>query len=74
MEMDMTRSTLLQLDPLQRYTVPEASELLRQCRAKTYQDIQAGRIQIIKDGKRTYVPGSEIIRRSTIPVQTQQSA
>jgi hypothetical protein len=55
------------LDPLQRYTVPEGSELLRQSRAKTYQDIKAGRIRVIKDGTRTYIPGSEIIRRSTLP-------
>ena len=61
----MTRPT--QLDPLQRYSVPEASALLRQCRAKTYQDIQAGRIRVIKDGKRTYIPGSEIARRSALP-------
>jgi hypothetical protein len=63
---DMPPLTQL-LDPQQRNTVPEASDFLRQCRAKTYQDIKAGRIKFIKDGHLTYIPGTEIIRRSTIP-------
>lgn len=56
------------LDAQQRYTIPEASDLLRQSRAKTYKDITAGNIRVIKDGSRTYIPGSEIIRRSTLPM------
>jgi Helix-turn-helix domain len=59
---------LISLDAQQRYTIPEASELLRQSRAKTYTDITSGKIRIIKDGTRTYIPGSEIIRRSTLPM------
>jgi excisionase family DNA binding protein len=52
------------LDPLQRYTVPEASAYLRQSKSKTYQDIANGVLSVLKDGRRTYVPGSEIAARS----------
>jgi hypothetical protein len=55
------------VDPNRRYTVPDTSELLAQSVAKTYLDIQRKHLQIIKDGARTYIPGSEIIRRSTLP-------
>jgi hypothetical protein len=53
--------------PHRRYPIDVASELLDQSRAKTYLDIRAGKLAVIKDGRRTYVPGSEIIRRSTLP-------
>lgn len=49
-----------------RYTIPEASLLLRQSRAKTYIDIRNGNLRVIRDGKRVYIPGSEIVRRSTL--------
>jgi hypothetical protein len=63
------------LDPLQRYTVPEANALLRQSNARTYQQIKAGELHVIRDGSRVYVPGSEIVRRSTLPgVQTPNAA
>jgi hypothetical protein len=62
------------LDPLQRYTVPEANALLRQSNAKTYQQIKAGHLRVIKDGGRTYVPGSEIVRRSALSAESAQSA
>jgi hypothetical protein len=55
------------LEPHRRYPIPAASELLSQSRAKTYLDIRAGTLAVIKDGRRTYVPGTEIIRRSTLP-------
>ena len=54
------------LDPSQRFTIPEGSRYLRQSRGKTYQDIAAGRLRVIKDGSRTYVPGTEIARRSRL--------
>ena len=60
-------ATLPPVDPRQRYEVPEASAYLRQSVAKTYVDIKAGRLRIIKSGWRTFVPGSEIIRASTLP-------
>ena len=56
------------LDPNQRYEIPEASTYLRQSDAKTYNDIKQGKLGVIRDEGRTYVPGSEIIRRSTLRV------
>lgn len=55
------------LEPHRRYTISAASGLLSQSRAKTYLDIRAGALAVIKDGRRTYVPGTEIIRRSMLP-------
>lgn len=57
-------SSLPPLDLLQRYTINEASAYLRQSRAKTYMDISAGTLSIIKDGSRTYVSGRAIAARS----------
>jgi hypothetical protein len=64
--MQKTIAALPALDERQRYTIPETCALLRQSRAKTYQDITAGHLRIIKDAKRTYVPGTEIMRRSRL--------
>ena len=55
------------IDPLRRYSIDVASALLFQSRAKTYNDFAAGTLKSIHDGTRRYVPGSEIIRRSTLP-------
>ena len=52
------------LDPAQRYSIDEANAYLRQSRAKTYKDIAAGKLRTILDGKRRYVPGTEIAARS----------
>jgi len=68
------RQILPALDPFQRYTVPEANALLRQSNAKTYQQIKAGELRTIRDGGRTYIPGSEIVRRSTLPIETAKVA
>lgn len=54
------------LDPLQRYTVPEASAYLRICVALVNRRIRTGAIASIKDGKRRYIPGSEIARLSSV--------
>lgn len=51
----------------ERYSVTEACSRLRIGRAKLYEDIKQGKIKIIKDGSRTFIPGSEIIRLSTLP-------
>ncbi len=59
-------SSLPPIDPHQRYQIEEANAYLRQSRAKTYIDISAGTLRVIKDGSRVYIPGSEIIRRSTL--------
>jgi excisionase family DNA binding protein len=59
------RTPLPPIDPQQRYTIDETCAYLRQSRAKTYQDIKAGRLPIMKDGTRSYVNGRAIISRST---------
>jgi len=56
------------IDPNRRYSISNASELLSQSNSKTYEDIAAGRLKVIKAGKRAYIPGSEIVRRSTLAV------
>lgn len=55
------------VDPQQRYTVGEAALYLRCCRARVYERMQSGEILSILDGARRYVPGSEIVRLSTVP-------
>jgi hypothetical protein len=55
------------LDINQRYDVFEASAYLRQSRQKTFSDIKAGRLVPIRDGGRTFIPGSEIVRVSARP-------
>lgn len=60
-------TTLAPVDSNQRYEIPEGCAYLRCSRAKLYNDIAAGLVKVIKDGKRVYIPGSEIIRRSTLP-------
>jgi excisionase family DNA binding protein len=54
------------LDPLQRYTVEEAVRYLRTSRPSLYGLIHAGEITTIQEGRRRYVPGSEIARRSAV--------
>ena len=62
----MNPGALPPLDPQQRYSIPEASAYLRQSRSKTYTDIGAGTLVTIKDGKRTYIPGTAIAERSRV--------
>jgi hypothetical protein len=54
------------VDPNQRYTLQIAVALLRQSMSKTHKEIRAGSLRVIRDGKRVYIPGTEIIRRSTL--------
>lgn len=58
--------TLPPLDPNQRYTIDEALDYLRSSRSHLYGKIAAGEIRTLKDGRRTYIPGTEIITASTI--------
>ena len=60
----MSQKFLAPLDPSQRYSIPETASYLRICRAQVYKNIAAGQLRVIKDGKRTFVPGSEIAARS----------
>jgi len=52
------------VDEKQRYTVNEALALLRISRAWLYSKIDAKELAVIKDGRRTYIPGAEIARLS----------
>ena len=54
------------LDPYQRYTIEETSDYLRTSRARDYVKIAAGELAILKDGRRTYVPGTSIIALSRV--------
>ena len=49
---------------MQRYTVDESCQYLRTSRTTLYEEIRAGLIATIKHGRRRYVPGAEIVRRS----------
>lgn len=62
----MKQKNLPALDLNQRYTIDETSAYLRQCRARTYQQIQAGELPVIRDGRRVYVPGRAIAARSSL--------
>ena len=55
------------LDQAQRYTIPEALTYLRTSRGTIYHLIAEGSLRVIREGRRTYVPGSEIARRSALP-------
>ncbi len=54
------------LDARQRYSVDEGIAYLRESRSRLYEKIASGELKIIKDGRRTYVPGSELIRLSRL--------
>src|SRR5260370_41606958 len=58
--------TLAPVDVAQRYTIAEAISYLRVARVSIYKEINAGRIRVLKHGKRTFVPGSEIARLSRV--------
>lgn len=57
-------AVLAPLDPRQRYTIPEAARYLRCSRAWLYELINADKLRVLRDGKRVYVPGVEIARKS----------
>ena len=57
------------LDAQQRYTILEAAAYLRVSRAYIFRLIADRKIRAIKDGSRTYVPGTEIARRSKLPAR-----
>jgi prophage regulatory protein len=57
------------VDVAQRYTIAEAGAYLRISHASIYKLISAGRIRVLKHGKRTFVPGSEIARLSRLEAE-----
>jgi excisionase family DNA binding protein len=62
-----SRPVLPALDSAQRYSVEEAIAYLRSSRKTVFDDIREGRLASIKEGKRRFIPGSEIARRSRLP-------
>jgi predicted site-specific integrase-resolvase len=78
------------IDPLRRYSVEQALELLGVSRKKLYDDIKAGRIATIGEGRthartarngreylrsgRRFIPASEIIRLSRVPAPEAHAA
>lgn len=52
----------IQPRPPLRYTIKQATERLNISRSKLYQRIAAGLINIIKDGKRTFILADELDR------------
>jgi hypothetical protein len=54
------------IDPNQRYSLAETHAVLGQSHVKTFQDIKRGALKTLKDGRRRYVLGSELIRRSRL--------
>jgi excisionase family DNA binding protein len=67
MELNMDTTALPPLDIFQRYTLEEAARYLRQSRVTTHNDIKQGKLEVIKEGRRRYVPGSSIAARSAAP-------
>ncbi len=55
------------LNPAQRYSIDEAIIYLRLSRKTVFDDIREGRLATIQEGRRRFVPGSEIARRSRAP-------
>jgi excisionase family DNA binding protein len=54
------------LDAAQRYTIDESCRYLRTSRATLYEEINTGQIATIQEGRRRYVPGTELMRRSAV--------
>jgi prophage regulatory protein len=60
------KQALPPVDAVQRYTIAEATAYLRISHASIYKEINARRIRVLRQGKRTFVPGSEIARLSQL--------
>jgi len=71
---------LAPVDTAQRYTIAEAILYLRISHASIYKEINSRRLRVLKHGKRTFVPGSEIARLSrledavTVPIAPETNA
>lgn len=66
MKKSTDKRTLAPVDVAQRYTIAEAVSYLRISHASIYKLINGRQIRVIKHGKRTFVPGSEIARLSRL--------
>jgi hypothetical protein len=64
------RSSAAPLPPFDerlRYRIPVTAAYLDQSVSKTWADIASGELRAIREGGRTFVPGSEIARRCAAP-------
>jgi hypothetical protein len=59
------------LEANRRYSINDGAAILNCSRSRFYEHIKAGRIRIIKDGRRSYAPGSDLIALSTIAEDAQ---
>jgi len=62
------------LDPLQRYAVNESARYLKRAPSTCWLLIAKGHIRVIREGGRTFVPGSEIARLSRLPDEQGSAA
>jgi hypothetical protein len=60
--MSASPAPLAPIDPRQRYSIPEVLAYRRESRKRFYEHVSAGRIKLIKDGRRSYVSGDELAR------------
>ena len=58
----------------QRLSVKEALAVLRLGKTRFHEKVRAGEIQVIRDGRRIYVPGREIMRLTAPPGQVDREA
>jgi prophage regulatory protein len=68
MKKSTDKRAIAPVDVAQRYTIAEAVSYLRISHASIYKEINARRLRVLKHGKRTFVPGSEIARLSRLEV------
>ena len=59
--------TLPPVDTNRRYPIELAADYLFVSRATLWKRVRAGSVATIRDGKRVYLPGSEIARLSSVP-------
>jgi hypothetical protein len=57
------------IDPNQRYSLAETFAALRVSPATGFKLIKQGKLRVIREGRRTFGPGSELIRLSRLPEQ-----
>jgi excisionase family DNA binding protein len=54
------------LDANQRYTIDEAAAFLRISRVHLYANVKAGKLRLLKDGRRSFIPGAQIVAASQV--------
>lgn len=52
------------IDPNMRYDLPESAATLRVGIAQVFRELKSGKLKGFKDGRRRYISGEELIRRS----------